>query len=259
MNTLWGNPPPTDPRLQQSSLPLVESSFQELGSLLREGRVPWVLSIETSALPNPSNLWTYLPPGISEPKQNKKSDPLIRAEGRKQGVSFSPLRNRKFLSRTFCKPGSFFFFFLLAEWVDLFPPLKEPFQNCLETLSPEVFKKTWWGNSPFYYREKPQMGLLGYESLNDPKGLLIRVKSCCPATFFPDLHSTGTWPKRQLTFLRPTVAFFLNEAHPCNTASATQKQKDTQVDQLPQRSWQIPWTLIWYSAFNSWQVFKSSL
>lgn len=78
----------------------------------RAGRA-WVLSVETSTHSNPSNPWTYLPPGISG---EKKSDPLIRAEGRKQGVSFSPLRNRKFLSRTFHKLQSSFFSLLI------FPP-----------------------------------------------------------------------------------------------------------------------------------------
>lgn len=192
MNTLWGNPPATHPHLHQSSLPLVESSFQGLGLLLREGRIPWVLSIETSALPNPSNPWTYLPTGISEPKKKKKVIHWSEQRGGSRGSPLAHWGTGNLSVGHFVSLGAFFFFFILVEWVDLFPPLKEAFQSCLETLSPEVFKKTRWGNSPFYCRGKPQMGLLGYESLSDPKGLLIRVKSCCPTTFFPDLHSTGT-------------------------------------------------------------------
>lgn len=111
---LGGNPPATDSHLQQASLLCglsVESEVPKgqkapaLGSLLREGGPAWVLSTETSTRSNPSNPGTYLPPGMSEEKGHRTL--LIRAEGRRQGASFSPLRKRKFLSRTFYKPESF--------------------------------------------------------------------------------------------------------------------------------------------------------
>lgn len=69
------------------------------------------------------------------------------------------------------------------------------------------------------------------------------VKSCCPAKSFPDLHSTGRMTEEAIYFPETHGGPVL-EAHPCNTASTTEKQKDAQVDELPQRSWQILRTLI---------------
>lgn len=48
-----------------------------------------------------------------------------------------------------------------------------------------MFKREdWRGNGLFSSREKPHIGLLGVESMNDPTGLLVSVKSCCPREFF---------------------------------------------------------------------------
>lgn len=69
-------------------------------------------------------------PGTSylQGSQEKKGTPWSEQRGG-NGVSFSPLRKRKLLSRTFYKHESL----EKAEWVDSFPPLKGPFHNSLET------------------------------------------------------------------------------------------------------------------------------
>lgn len=143
MNALGESPPAADPHLQQSFLLcclLMEAEAPKcpkapgLGSLLSEGRTARGLPVETSQGSNPSNVWIYLPPGISR----EKGEPMIRAEGKKQGVSFSPGRKMPFLSGASYKPETFH---SEAERIDSFPPLREPLQDSLITLSLEMFKK----------------------------------------------------------------------------------------------------------------------
>lgn len=143
MNALGESPSAADPHRQQSFLLcclLMEAEAPKcpkapgLGSLLSDGRTARGLPVETSRGSNPSNIWTYLPPGIS----GEKGDPMIRAEGKKQGVSFSPGRKMPFLSGASYKPETFH---SEAERIDSFPPLREPLQDSLITLSLEMFEK----------------------------------------------------------------------------------------------------------------------